>query len=68
MTRRLPFTEAEVARIVRAAKKAGASQVTFDKSGQVTVHCGDAPGRPQSPAADPGQCLERMRVARRWQG
>ncbi len=56
MTRRLPFTEAAIVRIVRGAKKAGARQVTFDPSGQVTVHCGDAPPPGSSlgaPAADP---------------
>ncbi len=70
MVTRLPFTEAAIVRILRGAKKAGASQVTFDPSGQITVHCGDAPppgSSPGAPAADPGACLERLKAARGWQ-
>jgi len=58
---RLPFTEAAIARVVRGTKKAGAERVTFDSSGAVTIHCGDAPAPdPGPPAADPGACLERL--------
>jgi hypothetical protein len=68
MTRRLPFTEAAIARVVRGAKKAGAEKVIFDSCGQVTVHCGEAPAPdPVPPAADPAACLARLKAARGWQ-